>query len=88
MQALYCKRPEVALGWDFSGYPKSPEIGDFQNLGIYIPGDWGFFWDGDFLGMGIFSWDGISHQKPPLGRDNNHERNKKTENLFLEISKS
>ena len=44
----------------------------FENLGIFIPGDWEFLkiWGflyvrnpRDFLGMRIFSWDWISHQK-------------------------
>ena len=58
--------------WARSKNPRGLEIsGDFhlEDRGFFIPENFGpkCFGDRDFLGMGIFfSWDGISHQNPPL----------------------
>ena len=59
--------------WRFSHMIWAISLNFIPGIGDFYLGDWGFlspgfFWDGDFSGMAIFSWDGLSHQKATSGK--------------------
>ena len=65
--SIWTQSSKAAKFWGFlsrrSGFSKilgfsSRGMGIFKNLGV--------FYSRDFWGIGFFSWDWISHQKPPL----------------------